>query len=70
MNSWLKSTDLCGPAVCPAPAGHGMYCPIDCPCGTQRDSELQELKDQMQLIVHTLRIKNILKTQMRSEGAS
>ena len=45
---WLKSTDLCGPPVCPAPAGHGMYCPVDCPCRTQRNSELQELKDQMQ----------------------
>ena len=70
MESWLKSTDLCGPAVYPAPAGHGMYCPVDCPCRTQRDSELQELKDQMQLIVHTLGIKNIFKTYMRSEGAS
>ena len=48
-DSWLKSTDLCGPAVCPAPAGHRMYCPVDFPCCTQRDSELQELKDQMQL---------------------
>ena len=70
VNSWLKSTVLCGPAVCPAPAGHGMYCPPDCPCPTQRDSELQELKDQMQLIVHTLGIENIFKTYMQSEGAS
>ena len=70
MDSWLKSTDLCGPAACSAPAGHGMYCPVDCPCRTQRDSELQELKDQMQLIVHTLGTKNIFKTHMRSEGAS
>ena len=57
VDSWLKSTDLCRPAVCPAPAGHGMYCPVDCPCRTQRDSELQELKDQMQSIVHTFGIK-------------
>ena len=70
VDSWLKSTDLCGPAVCPAPAGHGMYCLVDCPCRTQRDSELQALKDQMHLIVHTLDIKNIFKTNMRSEGAS
>ena len=48
VNSWFKSTDLWGPAVCPAPAGHGMYCPADYPCRTQQDSELQELKDQMQ----------------------
>ena len=48
VNSWLKSTDLCGPAVCPAPTGYRMYCPVVCPCCTQRDSELQELKDQMQ----------------------
>ena len=45
-----------------------MYCPVNCPCGTQRDSEVQELKDQMQLIVHTLGIENIFKTHMRSEG--
>ena len=70
VDSWLKSTDLYGPAVCSAPAGHGMYCPADCPCCTQRDFELQELKDQMQLIVHTLGLKNIFKTHMRSEGAS
>ena len=70
VDSWLKSTDLCGPAVCPAPAGHGMYCPVDCPRRTQRDSELHELKDQMQVIVHTLGIKNIFKTHMPSEGAS
>ena len=25
VNSWLKSTDLCSPAVCPAPTGQGMY---------------------------------------------
>ena len=56
VDSWLKSTGLCGPAVCPAPAGHRVYCPVDCPCRTQRDSGLQELKDQMQLIVHPLEI--------------
>ena len=70
VDSWLKSTDVCLPAVYPAPAGHGMYCPADCPCCTQRDSELQELKDQMQLFVHALGIRNIFKTHMRSEGAS
>ena len=70
VDSWLKSTDLCGPAACSAPTGHGMYCPVHCPCRTQRDSELQELRDQMQLIVHTLGIKNVFKTHMRSEGAS
>ena len=70
MDSWLKSTALCSPAVCPAPAGHGMYCRVDCPCRTQRDSELQGLKDQLQVIVHTLGIRNIFKTHMRSEGAS
>ena len=70
VDSWLKSTDLCGPAACPAPAGHRMYCHVDCLCRTKRDSELQELKDQMQLIVHTLSIKKTFKTHMRSEGAS
>ena len=47
-----------------------MYCPVNSPCRAQRDSELQELKDQMQLIVRMLGIKNILQTHMRSEGAS
>ena len=47
-----------------------MYCSVDCPCRTERDSELQELKDQMQIIVHTLGIENIFKTHMWSEGAS
>ena len=47
-----------------------MYCSVDCPCRTQRDSELLELKDQMQFIVHTLGIKNIFKTHMRSQGPS
>ena len=70
VDSWFKSTDLWGPAVCPAPAGHGMYCPANYPCRTQQDSELQELKDQMQLFVHTLGRKNISKTHMQSEGAS
>ena len=70
VDSWSKSTDLCAPAACPAPAGHGMCCPVDSPCCTQRDSELQQLNDQMQSIVHTLGIKNVFKTHMRSEGAS
>ena len=70
MKSWLKSTDLCGPAVCPAPTGHRIYYPVDCLCRTQRHCELQELKDQMHLIVHTLGIRNIFKTHMPSEGAS
>ena len=70
MDSSLISRDVCVPAVCPAPAGQGMYCPADCPCRTQRESELQELKDQMQLIVHTLRMTKIFKTHMPSEGTS
>ena len=70
MNSWLNSTDLCRPAVSRAAAGHGVYCPVDCPCRTQRDSELQKLRDKMQLIVHTSGIKNFSKTHTRSEGAS
>ena len=70
MDSWLKSTDLCIPAVCPAAAGHGMYCPADCPCRTQQDSELQELKDEMQFIVGTFGMKNIFNSHIRSEGAS
>ena len=61
MDSCFKLTDLCGPAVCPARAGHGMYCPVDCPCRTQQDSELQELKDQMKSIVHTLGILSKIK---------
>ena len=61
VDSWLTSTDLSGPAACPAPAGHGMYCPVDCPCRTQRDSDLQELKDKMELIVHTWGIKLFLR---------
>ena len=69
MDSWLKSTDLLGPAACPAPAAHRMYCPVDCPCCTERDSELPELKDQMHLIVQTLGIKVFFKTHMRSRGA-
>ena len=47
-----------------------MYYPVNCPCRTRRDSELQELKDQMQSIVHTWGIINIFKTHMRSEGVS
>ena len=47
-----------------------MYCPANCPCRTQRDSELQELKDQKQHMVHTLNIKNLFKTRMWSQGAS
>ena len=46
-----------------------MYCLVDCTCRTHGDSELQELKDQMQFFVHTYGIKNTFKTHMRSEGA-
>ena len=46
-----------------------MYGPVDCSCRTRRDFELPELKDEMQLIVHMLGIKNMFKTYMRSEGA-
>ena len=70
VDSWLKSTVLCGPTICPVPAGHGMYCPNDCSCCTHRDSELHALKAQIQLIVDSLGVKNIFKTHMRSEGAS
>ena len=70
VDSSLKYTDLCGPAVRPAPAGNRQYCPADCPCRTQRESELQKRKDQMQSIVHALGIKKIFQIHMRSEGTS
>ena len=70
MDSRLNSTGLCGPTACAVPSGHGMYCPNNCSCRTHRDSELQALKDQIQLIVHSLGVKNIFKTHMTSDGAS
>ena len=70
VDSWLRNTEISGPTACSGPSGHGMYCPADCSCGFQRDAELQQLKDQMQLIIQTLGIKDLFKTHMRSEGAS
>ena len=70
VDSWLRTTEISGPTACSGPSGHGMYCPADCSCRSQRDSELQLLKDQMQLIIQTLGIKDLFKTHMRSEGAS
>ena len=70
VDSWLRTTEISGPTACSGPSGHGMYCPADCSCRFQRDSELQLLKDQMHLIIETLGIKNLFKTHMRSEGAS
>ena len=70
VDSWLRTTEISGPTACSGPSGHGMYCPADCSCRFQRDSELQLLKDQMHLIIQTLGIKNLFKTHMRSEGAS
>ena len=70
VDSWLRNTDISGPTACSGPSGHGMYCPADCSCRFQRDAELQQLKDQMQLIIQTLGIKDLFKTHMRSEGAS
>ena len=70
VDSWLRATNISGPTACPGPSGHGMYCPADCCCTSQRDAELQELKDEMHLIVETLGIKNLFKTHMRSEDAS
>ena len=70
VDSWLRTTEISGPTACSGPSGHGMYCPADCSCRFQRDSELQLLKDQMQLIIQTLGIKDLFKTHMRSEGAS
>ena len=69
-DAWFSSTALCGPAVFPTPAGHRMCCPVDCSCLANRDSELQGLKNQMQLILHTLGKKKNFETDMRSEGAS
>ena len=70
VDSWLRTTEISGPTACSGPSGHGMYCPADCSCRLQRDTELQLLKDQMQLIIQTLGIKDLFKTHMRSEGAS
>ena len=70
VDSWLQTTEISGPTACSGPSGHGMYCPADCSCRFQRDSELQLLKDQMHLIIQTLGIKDLFKTHMRSEGAS
>ena len=70
VDSWLRTTEISGPTACSGPSGHGMYCPADCSCRFQRDTELQLLKDQMHLIIQTLGIKNLFKTHMRSEGAS
>ena len=70
VDSWLRTTEISGPTACSGPSGHGMYCPADCSCRLQRDTELQLLKDQMHLIIQTLGIKNLFKTHMRSEGAS
>ena len=70
VDSWLRTTEISGPTACSGPSGHGMYCPADCSCRFQRDSELQLLKDQMQLIIQTLGIKDLFKTHMQSEGAS
>ena len=70
VDSWLRTTEISGPTACSGPSGHGMYCPADCSCRFQRDSELQLLKDQMHLIIETVGIKNVFKTHMRSEGAS
>ena len=70
VDSWLRSTDISRPTACSGSSGHGMYCPADCSCRSQRDAELQELKDQMRLIVQTLGIKDLFKTHTRSEGAS
>ena len=70
VDSWLRNTEISGPTACSGPSGHGMYCPADCSCRFQRDAELQQLKDQMQLIIQTLGIKDLFKTHMRSEGAS
>ena len=47
-----------------------MYCPIARCCRAHRDSELQELKDHMTLIVHLFAMKNVFNSHMRSEGAS
>ena len=62
---WLRTTEISGPTACSGPSGHGMYCPADCSCRFQRDTELQLLKDQMHLIIQTLGIKNLFKTHMR-----
>ena len=70
VDSWLRTTEISGPTACSGPSRHGMYCPADCSCRFQRDTELQLLKDQMHLIIQTLGIKNLFKTHMRSEGAS
>ena len=70
VDSWLRTTEISGPTACSGPSGHGMYCPADCSCRSQRDTELQLLKDKMQLIIQTLGIKDLFKTHMRSEGAS
>ena len=70
VDSWLRTSEISGPTACSGPSGHGMYCPADCSCRFQRDTELQLLKDQMHLIIQTLGIKNLFKTHMRSEGAS
>ena len=70
VDSWLRTTEISGPTACSGPSGHGMYCPADCSCRFQRDTELQLLKDQMQLIIQTLGIKDFFNTHMRSEGAS
>ena len=70
VDSWLRTTEISGPTACSGPSGHGMYCPADCSCRFQRDAELQQLKDQMNLIIQTLGIKNLFKTHIRSEGAS
>ena len=70
MQSWLNSVGLCGPTACAAMSGHGLYCPNESSCRSDTESELQVLKDQMQLIVQLAGIKNIFKTNMRFEGAS
>ena len=70
VDSWLRTTEISGPTACSGPSGHGMYCPADCSCRFQRDSELQLLKDQMHLIIQTLGLKNLFKSHKRSEGAS